>query len=108
MACITEGATGCPWYSANIPFRRWNRETYRASISDPFVVRYPNGIEVEGEERMQYSPPFELTGTIDSVIVDVGGALIGDTEHRVRVIVARQSDWRASSIAHQTGLVVWR
>jgi arylsulfatase len=38
----------------------------------------------------EYAPPFEFTGTIDSVTVDVSGELIRDTEAEIRQIMARQ------------------
>ena len=38
----------------------------------------------------EYAPPFEFTGTIDSVTVDVSGELIKDTEAEMRQIMARQ------------------
>jgi arylsulfatase len=38
----------------------------------------------------EYKPPFEFTGTIDSVMVDVSGELIRDTEAEMRQIMARQ------------------
>jgi arylsulfatase len=38
----------------------------------------------------EYAPPFEFTGTIDSVTVNVGGELIRDTEAEIRQIMARQ------------------
>jgi arylsulfatase len=38
----------------------------------------------------EYKPPFEFTGTIDSVTVDVSGELIKDTEAEMRQIMARQ------------------
>ena len=38
----------------------------------------------------EYQPPFEFTGTIDSVTVDVSGELIRDTEAEIRQIMARQ------------------
>jgi arylsulfatase len=38
----------------------------------------------------EYEPPFEFTGTIDSVTVDVSGELIKDTEAEMRQIMARQ------------------
>ena len=37
-----------------------------------------------------YQPPFEFTGTIDSVTVDVSGELIRDSEAEMRQIMARQ------------------
>jgi arylsulfatase len=37
-----------------------------------------------------YAPPFEFTGTIHSVTVDVSGELIKDTEAELRQIMARQ------------------
>jgi len=37
-----------------------------------------------------YAPPFEFTGTIHSVTVDVSGELIRDTEAEMRMIMARQ------------------
>jgi arylsulfatase len=38
----------------------------------------------------EYAPPFEFTGTIDSVTVEVSGELIKDTEAEMRMIMARQ------------------
>ncbi|MCP4357435.1 MAG: sulfatase-like hydrolase/transferase, partial [Chloroflexi bacterium] len=38
----------------------------------------------------EYAPPFEFTGEIDSVTVDVSGELIRDTKAEIRVIMARQ------------------
>jgi arylsulfatase A-like enzyme len=38
----------------------------------------------------EYKPPFEFTGTIDSVMVDVSGEMIRDTEAEIRQIMARQ------------------
>ena len=38
----------------------------------------------------EYAPPFEFTGTIDSVTVDVSGELIKDEEAEIRQIMARQ------------------
>jgi arylsulfatase len=38
----------------------------------------------------EYAPPFEFTGTIHSVTVDVSGELIRDTEAEMRMIMARQ------------------
>ena len=38
----------------------------------------------------EYAPPFEFTGEIDSVTVDVSGELIRDTEAEMRQIMARQ------------------
>jgi arylsulfatase len=38
----------------------------------------------------EYAPPFEFTGTIDSVTVDVSGELIKDSEAELRQIMARQ------------------
>ena len=38
----------------------------------------------------EYAPPFEFTGTIHSVTVDVSGELIKDTEAEMRQIMARQ------------------
>jgi arylsulfatase A-like enzyme len=37
-----------------------------------------------------YKPPFEFTGTIDTVTVDVSGELIQDSEAEMRMIMARQ------------------
>ena len=37
-----------------------------------------------------YEPPFEFTGTINSVVVDVSGDLIHDTEAQMRMVMARQ------------------
>jgi arylsulfatase len=38
----------------------------------------------------EYAPPFEFTGEIDHVTVDVSGELIKDTEAEIRQIMARQ------------------
>ena len=38
----------------------------------------------------EYVPPFEFSGTIDNVTVDVSGELIKDTEAEIRQIMARQ------------------
>ena len=38
----------------------------------------------------EYDPPFEFTGEIDSVTVDVSGELIKDSEAEIRQIMARQ------------------
>jgi len=37
-----------------------------------------------------YAPPFEFSGTIHSVTVDVSGELIRDSEAEMRQIMARQ------------------
>jgi len=37
-----------------------------------------------------YEPPFEFTGTIYSVTVDISGDLIQDTDAEMRQIMARQ------------------
>ena len=43
---------------------------------------------------MLYGPPFEFTGTINEVTVDISGKLIADTEEekhvRAKVAMARQ------------------
>ena len=38
----------------------------------------------------EYKPPFEFTGTIDTVTVDISGELIRDSEAEMRQIMARQ------------------
>jgi arylsulfatase len=38
----------------------------------------------------EYAPPFEFTGEIDSVTVDVSGELIQDSEAEIRQIMARK------------------
>ncbi len=38
----------------------------------------------------EYAPPYEFTGTIHSVTVDVSGELIRDSEAEMRQIMARQ------------------
>ncbi len=37
-----------------------------------------------------YTPPYEFTGTINSVVVDVSGDLIQDSEAQIRMVMARQ------------------
>jgi arylsulfatase A-like enzyme len=47
-----------PWgwaWAGNTPFRRWKRETYRGSASDPFIVHWPAGIKAHGEVRPQWA-----------------------------------------------------
>ena len=38
----------------------------------------------------EYAPPFEFSGTIDTVTVEVSGELIQDSEAEMRQIMARQ------------------
>ncbi len=38
----------------------------------------------------EYEPPFEFTGTLHKVVIDVSGELIRDTEAEMRAIMARQ------------------
>jgi len=38
----------------------------------------------------KYEPPFKFTGTLYSATVDVSGELIGDEDHALKVILARQ------------------
>jgi arylsulfatase len=42
------------------------------------------------QKELGIAPPFEFTGTIDSVTVDVSGELFKDTEAEMRQIMARQ------------------
>ncbi|PZV18937.1 MAG: arylsulfatase [Pseudanabaena sp.] len=56
-----------PWgwtWAGNTPFRRWKRETYRGGISDPFIVHWPNGIEIKGEVRTQYAHAIDMVPTV--------------------------------------------
>jgi arylsulfatase len=48
------------------------------------------GMDSGSSVTPEYKPPFEFTGAIDSVTVDVSGELIRDTEQEMRVIMARQ------------------
>ncbi|MHB8101895.1 MAG: hypothetical protein ACYDEF_06915 [Methanosarcina sp.] len=62
MACITEGSTG--------------GVTCGSAHGSPVTP--------------DYEPPFEFTGKIYSVTVDVSGELIEDKEAEMRMVMARQ------------------
>jgi arylsulfatase len=51
-------------FAGNTPFRRWQRETYRGGISDPFIVHWPKGIEAKGEVRAQYAHAIDMVPTV--------------------------------------------
>jgi arylsulfatase len=63
-----------PWgwtHAGNTPFRRWKRETYRGSVSDPFIVCWPNGIKAKGELRTQYCHAIDMVPTVlDAIGLD--------------------------------------
>jgi arylsulfatase len=56
-------AWGWTW-AGNTSFRRWKRETYRGSVSDPFIVHWPKGIKEKGEIRTQYAPAIDMVPTV--------------------------------------------
>ena len=56
-----------PWgwtWAGNTPFRRWKRETYRGSTTDPFLVHWPQGISARGEIRTQYAHIIDMVPTV--------------------------------------------
>jgi arylsulfatase len=48
----------------NTPFKRWKRETYRGGVSDPFIVRWPNGFKAKGGIRTQYAHAVDMVPTV--------------------------------------------
>lgn len=53
-----------------------------------------------------YPSPFRFTGTLHSVVVDVSGDLITDTESEMRMAMARQQLWGGAPPGRSGGAVV--
>jgi arylsulfatase len=73
-----------PWgwtWAGNTPFRRWKRETYRGGISDPFLVKWANGIEARGEVRTQYAHAIDMVPTVlDALGIEPPTSIRGVTQ----------------------------
>jgi len=63
-------------------------------VTIPIAISIAEGLECgrDSGSRVcsQYNPPFEFTGTIHDVVVDVSGELIEDKEAAMRTVMARQ------------------
>lgn len=54
--------------AGNTPFPKWKRVTYDGGIADPLVVHFPNGTDLPGTVRHQYTHAIDITPTILSLI----------------------------------------
>jgi arylsulfatase len=63
-------------------------------VTNPIMLGLASGVAVGADAGApvtdQYEPPFEFTGTLHKVVIDVSGELIRDTEAEMRAIMARQ------------------
>ncbi|MCH7576646.1 MAG: arylsulfatase [Chloroflexi bacterium] len=63
-------------------------------VTNPIVLGLASGVAVGADAGApvtdEYEPPFEFTGTLHKVVIDVSGELIRDTEAEMRAIMARQ------------------
>jgi arylsulfatase len=63
-------------------------------VTNPIMLGLASGVAVGADPGSpvtdQYQAPFDFTGTIHSVTMDVSGELIQDTEAEMRAIMARQ------------------
>ena len=63
-------------------------------VTNPIILGLASGVAVGADAGApvtdQYEPPFEFTGTLHKVVIDVSGELIRDTEAEMRAIMARQ------------------
>ncbi len=63
-------------------------------VTIPLAISITEGLECGRDSgspvSSQYSPPFEFTGVIHDVVVDVSGELIKDKEAEMRAVMARQ------------------
>ncbi len=63
-------------------------------VTNPIMLGLASGVAVGADAGApvtdEYEPPFEFTGTIHKVVIDVSGELIRDTEAEMRAIMARQ------------------
>jgi len=64
------------------------------AVTTPLSLGLTGGIMVGADPGAPvapfYTPPFEFTGTIHSVTIDVSGDVIKDDEAELRAIMARQ------------------
>jgi arylsulfatase A-like enzyme len=84
-----------PWgwtWAGNTPFRRWKRETYRGGISDPFLVKWANGIAATGEVRTQYAHAIDMVPTVlDALGIEPPTAIRGVTQAPIEGVSFRDS-----------------
>jgi arylsulfatase len=84
-----------PWgwtWAGNTPFRRWKRETYRGGISDPFLVKWANGIQARGELRTQYAHAIDMVPTVlDALGIEPPSAIRGVTQAPIEGVSFRES-----------------
>ena len=70
-----------PWgwaWAGNTPLQRWKRETHQGGVTDPLVVRWPNGFAARGEVRHQYVHAIDVMPTLlEAAKVDAPPALRG-------------------------------
>ncbi|KKL67400.1 hypothetical protein LCGC14_2135360, partial [marine sediment metagenome] len=63
-------------------------------VTNPIMLGLASGVAVGTDAGApvtdEYKPPFEFTGTLHKVVIDVSGELIRDTEAEMRAIMARQ------------------
>jgi arylsulfatase len=64
------------------------------AVTNPIMLGLASGVAVGADGGApvtdEYEPPFEFTGKIHKVVIDVSGELIRDTEAEMRAIMARQ------------------
>jgi arylsulfatase len=73
------------WTNAgNTPFRRWKRETYRGGVSDPFIVRWPEGIKGKGKVCTQFAHAIDMVPTvIEALGITPPKQIRGVTQHPI-------------------------
>ena len=64
------------------------------AVTNPIILGLTSGVAVGADPGSpvteEYHPPFDFTGKIYFVTIDVSGDLIRDTEAEMRAIIARQ------------------
>jgi arylsulfatase len=84
-----------PWgwtWAGNTPFRRWKRETYRGGISDPFLVKWANGITARGEVRTQYAHAIDMVPTVlDALGIEPPTAIRGVSQAPIEGVSFKES-----------------
>jgi arylsulfatase len=84
-----------PWgwtWAGNTPFRRWKRETFRGGISDPFLVKWANGIQARGEVRTQYAHAIDMVPTVlDALGFEPPMAIRGVTQAPIEGVSFKES-----------------
>jgi arylsulfatase len=84
-----------PWgwtWAGNTPFRRWKRETYRGGISDPFLVKWANGIKARGEVRTQYAHAIDMVPTVlDALGIEPPTSIRGVTQAPIEGVSFKDS-----------------